>query len=370
VIFLEDRPVVQLINKLLKPLLVALSVSTYGVMAFAVTGMGSSNTNLQNNLFQELLATSNTPGISFPGYPRTWVQKDLRSFQDTNTAARVGGSLPIPLVDLSFVAKFSIAYTYSKKISFVAAGMVDARLVSDIGPNKVTMTPASGAALSAIRRLDKESQRNYFVVDKAHPMIGFCAYELQLNITKSNEFKKNIGSSIGGAESTDTEGEQRIETQTLYSQIFQIDSTIPETDYLTVKCEDHFQKMVRAYAEYEFSKIMIEFNQVYGSECREDNECVDQLNARGTALFPSPLKAKGTVARCLQKTDATRSCYARSTEGMACTLYKKKDGTLTEKPQGIYTEATSSGGYPCDSGLKCNLESNILGAKFAYCRKK
>jgi hypothetical protein len=331
----------------------------------APTMMINASPTLQNNLFQELLS-GNGKGLDWPAYPRTWVQKDLRTFQDTNTSMRFG----IDFAGLSVIQKFSIAYTYSKKISFVAAGTADARLLPDVGPNQVTATPASGPALESLRRFDPASQRNYFKVDAKHPMIGFCAYELQLNITKSGETKAGFNSSFGGVENNNTNGEQMTETQTIYSKIFQIDPTIPEMDYLTVKCEEQFQGMVRAYAEVEFSKIMVEYKQVYGSECQEDAVCTAKYNAGPNYTNPL-INVKGAVARCLQRTDATRSCYARATEGKACPLYKKKDGTLSEQYQGLYTEATSgTGELSCDTGLKCNLESNILGAKFAYCRKK
>lgn len=342
------------------------------------------DSNYQQQVFMELLGAGGQ-NLNWPAFPRTWVQKEIENYKETNVSAKLGYNFG----DIGFMSKFNIAYKYKRKTTFIAITTTDASL-GGVGSNNVTTSPATDPILRRIRYFDTRTQRNYLVTDQEHPMVGFCIFELQAELAKTND--NNVSLMFG--EVASGQGEIRRETQAIYSKFFQVEGVsptnnysttgaVPESDYLTVKCDQEFNNMVRAYAEYEFNKIIIEFvgQNHEENQCQTDNDCTNLYNNNSptVGLFAgNPLSVPGRAARCVQFSTGIKKCQVRSLENRPCALYYQRDGTVSENHQRYKNATNQLNEARCDRGLTCVMDQHadgLLGFMFpnwgsAFCRRQ
>jgi len=362
-----------------------------------------------------------TPEIRYPPFPRTWVQYDLIKNVQTSTSFGFQVSdlnkffetfgkpflekliQEIPVLGLAkfalnagFGANYDISYTYSYKTSFIA--MTSVRPLNNGGAQnapRVSEAPYAQIPDSAIGNqphpnlrsiinFDPEVKRAYFKTSQEYPIVGFCMYEVSLQIGTTTGGKVDY---IIGSHSQNHEEVQRF-AYAMYSNFFQVESQIPIGEYLRTKCKGDFEKAVRFVVESDFNSMVAEFNAHYNPQntCKlpDDPRNLDPKGDSSCAEWFSKLQTSAYakqkfVPRCEQGRSGRVMCTMKAKKDASCPLYNRRDGSLSESHYPIWTAANTLAtsdvlpSVPCDKGLTCTLtdERPMLmpwGAPYAYCK--
>ncbi|MBY0316827.1 MAG: hypothetical protein K2Q26_15005 [Bdellovibrionales bacterium] len=309
----------------------------------------------RRTVVRELLG-ADTPALQWPAFPRIWYQAEQGDTQDTNTT--YGGSFNVPglPVTVGVTGKISINYSYSRKHYLVVMTSVRQSNAVAGGSPRVSENPLQD--LNQITRFDSTTQRRFFNIQPNYPMIGFCAYEMQLKILRARDGSISFPAY---SESINT-GSYHTEMITLYSNFFQIEGHVPMMDYLNERCGGDFLKEARPFVENDFNKIVLEYYANFhpSNNCKlggASSDAGDDSCMAWAEAFTDRVTRSRTVPRCRQQTDGTARCELFAKKNQSCPMYLQPDGSISERYQ-RYRDAVPTVGFRCDRGLKCNLDKN------------
>lgn len=331
----------------------------------------------KDDTMQELLGT-NKPALSYPAFPRTWVEMSLINNQDSNTSYGFSTQALSKVLPLSIIpgltaavkagvgVEYNINYRYSITTTFIA--MTSLRRLNPSAkenskePYALDLSGQPRNELRSIIEWDAEGKRNYFKVDDDYPMLGLCKFDMSLQIANS---KKGTVDFLIGSHSEAQEEVQSF-SYSVYSNFFQIEKNVPIQDYLRVKCKENFSYAVRYVVETDFNKLIAEYFAHYhpSAECELPQ---GKLDPKGDATckdwFNNSFKVAGyyrqfTVPRCAQNADGIPKCGVRGKETTRCPLYWQ-DGSLVDRKPGRRFDTFNlasmddTKAFYCDKGLKC-----------------
>ncbi|MCB0386822.1 MAG: hypothetical protein KDD43_15615, partial [Bdellovibrionales bacterium] len=159
-------------------------------------------------------------------------------------------------------------------------------------------------------------------------------------------------------------------TQSIFSNFFQVRGDVSVSSYLDKVCDDVFRRDVEQFVLEDFSKMVIEkvVHSNPDSECEPpngsnngstlagDTSCLDWHRKR----FPKAIQGI-SVARCELQRDGAHRCRLKSRQDIPCPLYMSKDdGTYSEYRTQTHRLHATRGilENPCDqvSGLRCKMD--------------
>lgn len=334
-------------------------------------------------IMQELLGTDR-PALTYPAFPRTWVEMSLINNQDSNTSYSFSTSALTKALPLGIIpgltstikagvgVEYNINYRYSISSTFIA--MTSLRRLqpsatqNSTEPYSLITSDQPRNELRSIIHWDPENKRTYFKVDKDYPMLGLCKFDMTLQI--SNTKKGSVEFLIG----SHTEADEEVQTisYSVYSNFFQIESHVPTQDYLRIKCRDNFSYMVRYIVESDFNKFIADFfaHNHPKAQCTLPEGALDAKGDASCMDWFKSMKVAGyyrqfTVPRCVQNHEGIPTCVARGKEETRCPLYWR-DGELVDRKPGRtfdafnFASADDTKAFYCDKGLKCLPPSGDL----------
>lgn len=331
----------------------------------------------------ELLNSSGNPQLSYPPFPRTWIERWSSETKDTSTTAIFDTAKVVQAINfftggtaglitnglqLGYRHEQSIKYSYNKQTTLMV--MTSWRQHRSTSNPDAPIVPRDILENSVI--VQKRDLHNYFKVSDQYPLLGMCKYEMSMTIQRSSSNSLNIvfGSASNGQNVMDGM------SYTVYSNFFQIEGHIPVEDYLHVRCGENFTEAVRYLVEEEFNKMVTGFFAHYHpkSECRwkpvsantpinGDPDCFDWFDRQNMMGLDKSI----TVPRCVLGEEGYPVCAIRTNKaGAHCPLYSSNGRLSTREPPtwdrqlnpmdfaGFLNAKTL---YPCDHRLECRLEN-------------
>ncbi len=327
-------------------------------------------------LMQELLGTTQ-PSLSYPAFPRTWVEMSLITNQDSSTSysfstQALSKVLPLSIIPgLSTAVKagvgieFNTNYRYSINSTFIA--MTSLRRLNPEAkenskePYSEIVSGQPRNELRSIIHWDATNKRTYFKVDKDYPMLGLCKFDMTLQISTTK--KGNVDFLIG----SHSESDEEVQTvsYSVYSNFFQIESHVPTQDYLRIKCKENFSYAVRYIVETDFNKVVADYfaHNHPKAQCvlpegapnpKGDESCNDWFKSMKVAGYYRQF----TVPRCVLNVEGIPTCVARGKPETRCPLYWEDSELVASKPGRTfdsfnYASKDDTKAFYCDKGLKC-----------------
>lgn len=324
----------------------------------------STPASAKNELFRQLLSAE-TESLSWPAFPRIWIERSIQTFKASNTSL----GMNVPVLDSG--AKLSIGFRYGLKTTFilisslrrsdqqVGRGPLDSfsPLAEGTDPKKVE---------ASIVHWDENQKVAFPKIRDGYPMVGFCAFEASLQMDKTGKAELNAIALSQSVEGGETEMIQQI----LFSNFFQVRSDISIRDYLEDVCGNIFRDQVERSVVDDFSKMVVEKVLLRNPkhQCEPpaagedpaaleigDPSCLEWHNS-----YYSRAIRKMTVPRCILGRTGAYQCQLRARENKSCSLYMdaktgKRSETITSRSSVRITGGDFS--FPCDrtKGLRCQL---------------
>ncbi len=368
------------------------STSTKDLLRSTILNYFTPYTNIndgqEDSIQDQLLNTHSESKLSYPPFPRTWIERFSSDTAETTTTALFDTSkiaqaigtftgplaLPISVIlngaQLSYRYEHSIKYSYTKQTTLMV--MSSWRQFRDPENPNSTKDNAIKNILENSVIDQKPDLRNYFKVSDEYPLLGMCKYEMSLVIQKISTNTVNL---VFGSKA-DSDNVVDGMSYTVYSNFFQIEGHVPVQEYLHVRCGENFTEAVRFLVESEFNKMVTEAFAHYHpkSQCRwsppstktpktGDQDCLSWFNKLNTLN----LDKKNTVPRCILGEEGYPVCAARTSKvGSYCPLYSSRGQISTKEPE-IWERQLNpmdSAGFiggkilqQCDHGLECRLDN-------------
>lgn len=326
------------------------------------SGSDVSAHSAKRDLFRQLLSAE-TPSLSWPAFPRIWVERSVSDWHTTNTSL----GLQIPVIHTG--GKLSLEYTYSLRTSVILISSLrpvseNSQFVARSTNDLIADHVGEESMVASILKWDEKSNSVYPKVREGYPMTGFCAFEARLSMEESGRG----GIDFFGTGAVVEKGQTEVNQQMIFSNFFQIRSDISVRSYLEDVCNKIFREKVEKTIVDDFSKLVIErmIAKNPGHACQPprgdeisleigDPSCLDWHKTSVPATT-----RKVTVPRCLLHHDGAYRCALQARENVSCPLYMDaKTGEMTDSIQSPRTIRVAGGHreFPCDSnqGLSCQM---------------
>jgi hypothetical protein len=331
----------------------------------------AARTTVLEEMFGSEEVPFNNNGLNWPPLPRFWGM----DAEEIYIESKVGAGF-----DVGIKANFNFNYKYKVATTFHYLGSV--KILRDKMDSTVGVRTLRPEEIQKVLLFDPQNHQHYFNISADNPIVGMCQYEISLSQGKSIE-----GGISWVAEAMTSTSKVKSTSISVFSRLFNIKPRGEYDEYSTKwyiekECGERFNNIIKPYVEEAFGYKAIEFvtynhpsneceigsqNTIHG-----DASCFDFHQSLGMALRNS------TVARCVQQKNGASRCQLKAKAGNSCPMYQARDGSLTDKYQGIYSDATMAGvGFSCDQSLACGLDRKplmigrlILWPGSATCKKK
>lgn len=299
------------------------------------------------------LLTAEGPTYNWPSFPRTWLQVDHGDVTEVTGTAGFAGNIGVASVGL----KTSVTYSYGHKVSLVVISSL--RPDADAtGPRGMLLSPEQVGDYE-LTKINQRDKQRYFAVRDGFTTVGFCSYEMMMRLGNTNEGGASFFGNGGNTSYTKYQQETRI----LFTNFFKVREGDSVQGLMAEKCEGDFLANAKKFAEASFEGIVQEYHALYNplNECKLTSE-YDPQGDRSCAVWHKSLPMavrNSTVARCEVHQGGVNRCVAKTKKGASCTLYKDRNGKITDRFQ-LYGEVTPDFGRQCDEKLVCTLDREPL----------
>lgn len=317
---------------------------------------------VKRQIFNELLSAE-TPQLSWPPFPRLWLEKHRQRVITTNTYI----GLKIPIAVASGGAKLNIQFKYGLKTTFTLISSRRKAESSDPISESLGLEFAKGDKEKQMLRWDPQYKMSFPDVRDDYPMVGLCAFEASLAIDTGKTLNFEVLGSGASVEHSDIE----TNSHSIFSNFFQVRPDVSVAAYLDTVCDQVFRQDVEQFVLQDFSKVVIE-KVVHANP---KSECAPPRGPEGASSLAGDASCldwhrknfhrtvqNTTTARCELQKDGAHRCELRSKVGGACPIYlNSRTGTYSET-RDDESRLRVTQGYlenPCDetSGLRCQLVS-------------
>ena len=327
---------------------------------------------VKRQMFNELLS-SDTPQLSWPPFPRLWLEKNRQEVITSNTYV----GLKVPLAVATGGAKLNIQFRYGLKTTLVMISSRRKQSPKDPISESLDLVYATGTEEKQMLRWDEQKMMAFPDVRDEYPMVGLCAFEASLAVEKG----KHLNFEVFGSGQTLEQANIETNTQSIFSNFFQVREDVSVSTYLDKVCDDVFRRDVEQFVLEDFSKMVVEkvVHSNPDSECQPGNSgggdstlagdvsCLDWHRKK----FPKTIQGI-TVARCELEVNGAHRCRLKSRHDVPCPLYmNKENGTYSETRTKSHRLHATRGilENPCDrqSGLKCKMDREpwkVFGVPF------
>jgi hypothetical protein len=340
------------------------NVGAYDVGRITVGNISSDSA--KEDLFRQLLGTE-TPALSWPAFPRIWVERSITHSKQSNTSL----GFQVPVVNTG--AKLSIGFRYGLKTTLMIVSSL--RPFTDRQSPPVDLSEALATNVdrrkveASIIHLDPVTNVTYPRVRDGYPMIAFCSFEANLTMDKTGKTEIDF---MGSGQSFEA-AEVEVIQQTLFSNFFQVRPDISVRAYMEDVCGRIFRESVETQVVDDFSKMIVEkvLARNPNHQCEPpdpripdevrvelgDASCLEwHRRSHGSAI------RRSTVPRCQLRADGAYRCQVKARAGSSCPLYMSSEsGKISENfsNRRMVRVAGYKFDVPCDKtqGLTCQMVS-------------
>lgn len=319
----------------------------------------STSEGLKYQIIRQLVG-SDTPSMTWPPFPRLWLERAETDFYTSNTAFGIN----IPVLKMGPSGKLSIEFRYALKTSLIVIS--SKRKKSDPVEMNQSVSPATQEEEFQMLRYDAKRHITYPNVREEFPMVAMCVFEASLAIESLGQTQVDLltfSQSVG-------KGKIKSGTHSTFSNFIQLDPNLPINYYLNDVCGQYFRNEVERSLINDFSNTVSEIVIANNpkSECKPDYDseidntkgdasCADWHNKNYTSLIQ-----KLTIPRCELQVNGAHKCVLKARENTMCPMYSDP---RTQKYSEVYdpgstsVKATDSNfEFECDKkqGLSCEMQ--------------